>query len=114
MSLQHTCRVGLTRVLDVLTSPVNGNTIETAEVDLRSTALPFESNLRHSRVEASNSDVVDLSAKKDDNPVDCTSVDTSRVCGAQDIEIVEDLVDVLFPGEHRLRGCAPLQGLEHL
>jgi hypothetical protein len=48
------------------------------------------------KVEASDSGVVDLSAQKDDLPVDRTVVDASLVCGVRDIEVVEDLVDV-FP-----------------
>jgi hypothetical protein len=69
--------------------------------------LPFYSNqstLRHSRVRASHSDVVDLAVQKNDLLVDCTSVDTSRQCDGHDIEVVEDLVDVLFSTEHWLRG----------
>jgi hypothetical protein len=41
--------------------------------------------LRHSRVRASDSDVVDLSAQKEDLPVDRTSVDTSLVYGVHDV-----------------------------
>jgi hypothetical protein len=65
--------------------------------DLRSTTFPIESIKPHSRVGASESDVVNLSAQRDDLPVDHTSVDTSLVCGIHDVEVVEDLVDVLFP-----------------
>jgi hypothetical protein len=48
-------------------------------------------------------DVVNVSAQNEDLPVnriylvDPTSVDTSLVRGVHDIEVVEDLVDVLFP-----------------
>jgi hypothetical protein len=52
--------------------------------------------VRHSRVRARYSRVVDLSARKDNLPVDRTSVETSLLCGAHDIEVVEDLVSVLF------------------
>jgi hypothetical protein len=72
--------------------------------------LPFYSNqstLRHStrRVRASHSDVVDLAVQKNDLPVDRTSVDTSRQCDVHDIEVVEDLVDVLFPHIAPASGC---------
>jgi hypothetical protein len=54
--------------------------------------------LRHSRVGANDSEVVDLSAQKEDLPVDLTSVDLSLVWGAvHDIEIVEDPHDVFCP-----------------
>jgi hypothetical protein len=68
--------------------------------------------LHHSSVGASNGEVVDLSAQEDDFPVDLTLVDTSLVCGVlYDIEIVENLVDVLFP---QCTGFGvSLQGLEH-
>jgi hypothetical protein len=44
-------------------------------------------------------EVVDLLTQKDDLPVDRTSADTSLVHGVHvhDIEVVEDLVDVIFP-----------------
>jgi hypothetical protein len=58
--------------------------------------------LRRSRVGASDSGVADLSAQKDDLPVDRTLVDALLVCGVHDIEVVEDLVDVFFT-KHRLR-----------
>jgi hypothetical protein len=68
--------------------------------------------LRHNRVEASSSDVTDFSAQKDDLPVDRTSVDTSLVCVVHNNEVVENLVDVLFP---RSTGFGvPVQGLEKL
>lgn len=37
------------------------------------------------------------STQKDDLPVDRLLVHTSLVCGVYDIEVVEDLVDALFP-----------------
>jgi hypothetical protein len=52
--------------------------------------------LRRSRVGASDSGDVDLSAQKDDIPVDLTLIDVSLVCSAHDSEVVEDLVDVFF------------------
>jgi hypothetical protein len=42
-------------------------------------------------------DDVDLSVQKDNLPVDRTSLDTSLVRDVHEIEVVEDLVDVLFP-----------------
>jgi hypothetical protein len=48
--------------------------------------------LRHSRVRASDSGVVDLTAQEDAFPVEHTWL----VCGAHDIEVVQDLLDVLF------------------
>jgi hypothetical protein len=67
--------------------------------------------LRHRMVGASDSDVVDLSAQKDDLPIDRTSVDNTLGCGVHDIVIEMDFVDVLFPQ------CTDfgvsLQGLEH-
>jgi hypothetical protein len=53
--------------------------------------------LRDSRVGASDSGVVDLSAPKDDLTIDCISVHTSLVCGVLEIEVVEDPVGALFP-----------------
>jgi hypothetical protein len=53
--------------------------------------------LRHSRVGASDSDVVDLSAHRDKLPVDRTEVDTSLVCGVHDIQFVEDRNNDLLP-----------------
>lgn len=66
--------------------------------------------MHHSRVGASDSDIVDLLAQKDDLPVDHTSVDTSLVYGVYDIEAVEDLVDVSFSQCTGLE--VSLQGLE--
>jgi hypothetical protein len=67
--------------------------------------------LRRSRVGASDSGVVGLSAQKDGLPVDRTLVDASLVCGAHVIEVVEDLVDVLFTQSTGF--MLSLQGLEH-
>ncbi len=79
--------------------------------DLRSTFFPIESIKTCQRgIGTSDSQVVDLPAQKDDSSVDFTSVDTSLVCGVQDIEIVENLVDVLFP-QTTAFGVS-LQGLE--
>jgi hypothetical protein len=50
--------------------------------------------LRHSRVGTSDSDIVDLSAQKDELFVDRTPVDTSLLCGVHYIEVVEDPVEV--------------------
>jgi hypothetical protein len=105
----------LIRDLDVLTSLVNVNTIETAEISLR-LEVHYLSNrinqaLRNGQVGASDCGAVNLSAHKDDLPVDRTSVKTSLVCDVHDIKIVVDLVDVIFPQ------CTDfgvsLQGLEH-
>jgi hypothetical protein len=77
---------------------------------LRSTTFPIES-IKPCATRESDSDVVDLSAQKDDLPVDRASVDTKLVCGVHDIEIVEDLVGVLYP---QCTGFGvSLQGLEH-
>jgi hypothetical protein len=64
-----------------------------------------------SRVGASDSHVVDLSTQKDDFPVDRTSVDTLFVRGVHDIEVVKDLVGVLFPQSTGFG--VSLQGLDH-
>jgi hypothetical protein len=93
MSLLHACEIGLTRDFDVLASLVNVNTIKALEVHYLSNRI--NQTLRHRRIGTSDSEVVDLSAQKDDLPVDLTSVDTSFVCGVHVIEIVENLVDVL-------------------
>jgi hypothetical protein len=63
-------------------------------------------------VGASSSDVVDFSAQKDDLPVDRTLVDTSLVCVVHNNEVVENLVDVLFPQSTGFG--VPVQGLEKL
>ncbi len=52
--------------------------------------------MRHSRVETSRSDVVDLSVEKDDVPVDRISVDSLLLCDVNGIEVVEVLVDMQF------------------
>jgi hypothetical protein len=67
--------------------------------------------LRHNRVGASGSDIVDFVAQKDDIPVDRTSIESSYVCDVHDIEVVKNLVDALFP-----RGTgfgASLKGVEY-
>jgi hypothetical protein len=51
--------------------------------------------LRHSRVGASESDVVDSSVQKGSLPVDRTSVDTSLVC-MYGIEVVDCHFGVLY------------------
>jgi hypothetical protein len=50
---------------------------------------------RHNRVGTSDSYAVDLSARKDDIPVDRTSVDTSLMCGVRDIEVIVNLPGML-------------------
>jgi hypothetical protein len=80
--------------------------------DLRTATSPIES--RKLCATASDSDVVDLPVQKDVLPIDRTpldtTIDTLIVYGVHDIEIVEDLVDVLFPQCSGLG--VSLQGLE--
>jgi hypothetical protein len=71
--------------------------------------LPFQ--LNQSSLRARDSNVVDLSAQKDDLPVDRTWEDTSLVHGVHDIELVNDLVGVLFL--HNTGFGVSLQGLYH-
>jgi hypothetical protein len=99
MSLQHACKVGLTRDFDVLASLVNVNSMKAVKDSLR-LEVHYLSNrinqtLRHRRIGTSDSEVFDLSAQRDDLSVDLTSVDASLMCGVHDIEVVENLVDVL-------------------
>jgi hypothetical protein len=116
----------LARDFDVLASLVNDNTIKVVEdslwleirvvedslwLEVRYLSNRINQTLRHRRIGTSHSEVVDLSTQKDDLSVDLTSVDTSLVCGVHDIEIVENLVDVLFPQCTGFR--VSLQGLEH-
>jgi hypothetical protein len=98
----------LARDFDVLASLVNVNTIKA-----RSTFFTIES-IKPYAIEGSEEATARSStwpAQKDDLSVDLTSADTSLVCGVHDIEIVENLVDVLFP---QCTGFGvSLQGLEH-
>jgi hypothetical protein len=50
---------------------------------------------RHNWVGACDTYAVVVSAKKDDIPVDRTSVDTSLMCGVHDIEVIVNLPGML-------------------